>query len=380
MDIRRLDGELLHQEVLVPDWEPAVEWTRLAGLRTHGIWAQGSGAEPRLEPLWHTTVGAPVIEGFRIHLCQDGVAWFADFRMGSYFADAARAAVDRLVTDRRVQEADRVQYVVAAFAKDSDSDVDRSVRFQTSEQPGTCSVAERPIARLVSQSHDCGEPDIADINVVMPDDVLAEIYTCAREAGRVETGGILIGHLCRDPETHDVGVEITAQIRARHTVADAARLTFTSETWTDVRAAVALRRAHELMVGWWHLHPAHAWCEACPVERQQVCRLASGFLSPEDRSLHRAMFPRAFATALVVTNSISGLHARLFGWRNGVLEPRGFRLMRGAGSDVGQQSELATHSSHEGNVCQDANAPISRTLNSKGCSNDSPSPDLTDRP
>jgi hypothetical protein len=379
MEIRRLDGELLHQRVLVPDWEPAVEWTLLAGLRTHGIWAQGSGAEPRLEPLWHTAAGEPVIEGFRVHLDQDDVAWSADFRMGPYFADAARAAVETLVTDRRVQAADRVRYAVTAFAVDSDSEVDRTVRFQTSEQPGTCPVVERPITRLVSQSHDCGEPNITDINVVIPDDVLAEICTCAREAGRVETGGILIGHLCRDPETHDVGVEVTAQVPARHTVADAARLTFTSETWTAVRAAVALRRAHELMVGWWHLHPAHAWCEDCPVERQQVCRLASGFLSPEDRALHRAMFPRAFATALVVTNSVAGLQSRLFGWRNGVLEPRGFRLMRGAGVGTGRRSELPTLVKDEENKCQDDNPPKFRTLNSKGCSNDSPTPDLTDR-
>jgi hypothetical protein len=323
--------------------------------------------------------GEPVIDGFRVHLGQDRVVWSADFRMGSYFAEAARAAVDTLLTERRVQVSERVRYGVAAFAIDSDAEVDRRVRFQTSEQPGTCVVASRPISQLVLQADDCGEPNSADFPVVIPDDVLREIYRCARDAGRIETGGILIGHLCRDPETEDIGVEITAQIPARHTVADAARLTFTSETWTDVRAAVDLRRAQELMVGWWHLHPAHAWCEACPPERQQVCRLATGFLSPEDRALHRAMFPKAFTTALVVTNSVSGLNPRLFGWRRGVLEPRGFRLMRGPVGEVKQQSELLEPAKNEGNVlCRDANAQTSRTLNSKGCSNDSRSPDLTD--
>jgi len=105
------------------------------------------------------------------------------------------------------------------------------------------------------------------------------------------------------------------------------KLTFTSDTWTDVRAAVALRNAGELLVGWWHSHPAHAWCKACPLERQRVCQLSTGFLSTEDRALHRAMFVAAFTQALVVTQSAAGLETKLFGWRRGALQPRGFRLL-----------------------------------------------------
>jgi len=39
------------------------------------------------------------------------------------------------------------------------------------------------------------------------------------------------------------------------------------------------------------------------------------------------MFPRAFTVALVMTHSIKGILPRLFGWRAGLLEPRGFRVL-----------------------------------------------------
>jgi hypothetical protein len=132
-------------------------------------------------------------------------------------------------------------------------------------------------------------------------------------------------------------------VPARHTVGDAVKLTFTSDTWTDVRAAVALRRADELLLGWWHSHPAHAWCKACPVERQRVCQLATGFLSAEDKALHRAMFPWAYTQALVVTHSAAGLETKLFGWRHGALHERGFRLRQeGVASSTARDSVRTT--------------------------------------
>ena len=337
LELRELDGGILHQAALVPDWEPAVEWTRLMGLRAHGVWGQTPGAEPRLEPLWHGSAGEPAIEGFRVHLAEGGRTWFADFRMGSYFAEVARTVAVGMVADGRLQAGDRVRFGVTAFADDTNRDSTRAVRFDTSERPGACVVRERSLAKLAVGFRESGESNADDIEMALPEGVLDEVCTLTRNAGPREIGGVLLGHLYRDPETHEVGVEVTAQIPARHTVGDAVRLTFTSDTWTDVRAAVELRRTGELMVGWWHSHPAREWCKECPLERQHVCQLATGFMSPEDRVLHRAMFPGAFTAALVVTDSARGLDSRLFGWRRGVLEPRGFRIVR-----VGGQ---ATHAS-----------------------------------
>ena len=124
-------------------------------------------------------------------------------------------------------------------------------------------------------------------------------------------------------------VEVTAQIAAKHTVADESKVTFTSETWTDVRQAIALRRSNEIALGSWHSHPARFWCSKCPEERQRACALGAGFMSADDRALHRTIFPRAFSVALVVTNALAGLHTTAFGWRLGAIEPRGFFLVTG---------------------------------------------------
>jgi hypothetical protein len=107
------------------------------------------------------------------------------------------------------------------------------------------------------------------------------------------------------------------------------KLTFTSDTWTDVRRAVELRDKGEMVLGWFHSHPQLAWCRerGCSLEQQRRCLAADGFLSVDDMALHRTMFPRAFTLALVLTHSVKGIVPRLFGWRAGMLEPRGFRVL-----------------------------------------------------
>ncbi len=239
---------------------------------------------------------------------------------------AARVAAGTLTTD------DRVRYGVAAYV--GKAAAAPALVFTTTARAQAIDVRDRGFGALVAGAAGVGDGDASDIEVVVPEAVLEETRALTLQAGERETGGILLGHLCRDGERGDIGVEVTAHLPARHTVGDAVKLTFTSDTWTDVRAAVALRRAGELLVGWWHSHPAHAWCKACPVERQRVCHLSTGFLSPEDRALHRAMFPSAFTQALVVTNSAAGLDIRLFGWRRGALQPRGFRLLQGGNRDA----------------------------------------------
>ena len=130
---------------------------------------------------------------------------------------------------------------------------------------------------------------------------------------------------------------MTAQIPAQHTEQELARLTFTPETWTAVDAALALRDGGEIQLGWWHSHPASHWCDACPPEKRQRCKTAgtpSGdFFSAHDVALHRAVFPRAYSIALVLSDGCGNAGTpvwRLFGWRYGMVMARGFHLMHAA--------------------------------------------------
>jgi proteasome lid subunit RPN8/RPN11 len=255
-----------------------------------------------------------------------GLAWSADFPATNYFSDVARLVVASQQADGRLAAGERVRFAISAFDVGDAEAAGPALRFAAVDRAPSAPVRDRAFPDLVAQSRVCGEAHGHDMEVVLPAALLDEVCALTHEAGDRETGGILLGHLCRDEPPRAVGVEVTTHIPARHTVGDAMSLTFTSDTWTDVRAAVALRRADELIVGWWHSHPAHAWCAGCPPDRQRVCRFAVGRLSSDDRALHRAMFPSAFSLALLVTRSIAGLDTTLFGWRGGVLTQRGFRL------------------------------------------------------
>jgi hypothetical protein len=252
--------------------------------------------------------------------------WFTDFPVTGFFADAARETAAKLLEAGHLAPGTRVRYAVAAYPEETRRPDGNRLSFDTAVRDTSPRLRARPLAAFVNGSIVDGPEDPADFPVVLPRDVLDEVSSLALDAGGRETGGVLIGHLSRDDRQREVGLEITAQIAARHTVGDVGKVTFTSDTWTDVRAAVALRNAGELIVGYWHSHPASAWCADCPVERQRVCRLAKGFLSADDKLLHRTMFPAAFTQALVITPSIAGVDTRLFGWRGGVLQPRAFHL------------------------------------------------------
>ena len=325
LEVQDAAGGVLHRRAVSPDWEPAVVAARLAGVRAHGAALAGC-THVVVEPVWRHS-GAPGVAAVRVLMTHDGHEWAADCAADVYFVDIHRGEVAGLLESGALAKDDVVRLAVTAYPSGPIAEP-ATLGFQAVEQPHVWAVRRRAPADGCATAHCGGPTDDTDIAVVVPDVVLQEVVALTHEAGDRETGGVLIGHLCHDAASGDVGVEVTAQVPARHTAGDAVKLTFTSETWTDVRAAVALRRRDERLLGWWHSHPAQAWCRQCPDERQRSCRLAVGFLSADDKALHRAMFPAAFTQALVVTQSVSGIHAAWFGWRDGTLQPRGFVMAR----------------------------------------------------
>jgi hypothetical protein len=332
IEVRRPGGSPVGHGTVEPDWEPAIEWTRLIGLRTRHVWVTAAAAERGFEPLWHGELGEPYFSEFRLHFRSGEMAWHADFPI-RYFRDAAHTIATRLVDAGALERGQPFSYRIAAYATDAVAPGPPPTGLTAVDQSPPLSVREgcAPARRAAPARPDDAEAD--DFDVIIPAHVLEEASALTTRAGDVETGGILIGHLGRDRDGGDIFAEVTALIPARHTVGDRSKLTFTSETWTDARGAVALRRDNETFLGWFHSHPHDAWCreKGCPPERQRACAAAQGFFSDDDLALHRTMFPRAFTVALVMTRSIAGIRPRLFGWRTGRFEPRGFHVMTPAG-------------------------------------------------
>jgi hypothetical protein len=326
------DGSPVGQIAMPVDFEPARECVRFSAIRKGALPTSFVGTLTSVQPLWHSIVGEPYVDGFRILLATatNGQELSGDFTT-AYFKRPALRASAYFVEKGRLASGDKLKFLVVALPCQEDPPERSKLSFSAEEIASPLPIRETSLAEFTKHSVPMGILDADLFPVVIPRQVLNDALAITREVGDKETGGVLIGHLHRDPTLSEILVEVTAQLRARHTEATVASLTFTSEAWTDVRAALQLRKKEELMIGWWHSHVQ--LCRNCPIERQRVCRLARDYYSDHDYALHRAVFPRAYSIGLVV-NDVGLLEPTfsLFGWKNqGILEPRGF-YVRGEGN------------------------------------------------
>jgi proteasome lid subunit RPN8/RPN11 len=317
VQVVREDGTEVRQVPIQVDWEPAREFVRLQALARGQSVESAFLLECAFHPVWHPERGQPFVGGVEIIAAAPAIQATVSV---DYFADAARAVAKRLVSEAILRKGDLVRCFPVAFA---DPAADPPMPRRSRPIPPRIPLREGALAELAARDALCGTSD-AELPVFVPRLVLDQATEqTEREPGR-ETGGILIGNLCRDRETAGLFLEVTAQIPARHTEATSASLTFTPETWTDVQAALTLRGQEEIMLGWWHSHPVREWCRECPPEKRADCTLARGFLSEDDRLLHRTVFPRAYSVALVVNDLESGPTFSLFGWSRGLIAHREF--------------------------------------------------------
>lgn len=320
------DGTAIGRAELDVDWEPAREWTRFAAVRAGRIPAAALDTMTIVDPVWHPKGGEPYVDGFMVALTVDGAEVAHTFKT-AYFAQLARSAIAGLTDRKGTKTPESIRYVTTAYRELETARVEPTAPFMAREVAPVLTMKAGSLDAMIARAAP-GEAAGDDMPVFLPRRVLDEAARLTGTAGQKETGGILIGHLHQDPHRLELFAEVTAQIPARHTQADLTTLTFTAETWTDVRNAIALRGRDELMLGWWHSHPVREWCRRCPPERQRTCSLAAGFLSAHDQALHRTVFPRAYSLALVVNDvAVGGPSFSLFGWREGLLDRRDFGVL-----------------------------------------------------
>lgn len=325
IELFREDDTPVGQATVTVDWGPAEEWAKFQAMRSGLLASDEAGRVSSIEPVWMSKAGEPYIESFRVNVVTRSGKVATDFGTG-YFKSLVTQASTHFVENGRLQTGDRVRYLAAAFRQQERRHNGSRFQFTTEEVAPSMTMKNSSLADSLRHAMPQGAICAGDIPVFVPQRVLDEAAAASTEAGARETGGILIGHLHRDATVPELFVEVSAQIHARHTEADLTKLTFTAETWTEVQAAIDLRRKREIMLGWWHSHPVREWCKECAPERQQVCKMAGDFFSAHDQALHRTVFPRAYSFALVANVTTFGLNFSAFGWRDGLLEPRGFHV------------------------------------------------------
>jgi proteasome lid subunit RPN8/RPN11 len=314
------------------DWLPAIEYAHFAGIRAGALPAATAPPPSRLDPIWEADSGPPFVTGVRVGFEVDGGVPFTADVPSAYFNAAAREASAAYVKDGRLEGGQNFRYRVTAFPVDAPAAEApaQGSGLEIEAVPQPLAVLDTPIARFLDEALLIGHDDADDMPVFVPHRLLEETRHRVREADDVEIGGVLLGRLHRDPTRRDVlFVELTAQLPAHHTHGNAAKLTFTPDTWAAARDALALRNDGESILGWYHSHPD--WCKNCDADRQAVCPLRGIFFSADDVAVQRTVFPRAYHLGLLLSNRPAGIIPALFGWRFGSVVARSFHLLHAPG-------------------------------------------------
>lgn len=307
------------------DLVPISEWAWLADFRHRGLLAPPPGANPtQIEPLWHATLGAPYLAGLSARAAAGAVSCTIPT---AYFQAVARRVVAALIQQQYLNKGDVVRYLVSAVPAPAAAEPAPALRFAVESASTAPPLHAADMAELLAAAQPSGPSDERDLPVTIPQHVLDEAAANSRAAGAAETGGILLGHLCRDRQSGALFIQVTAQVPARLAKQELTQLTFDHQAWADMAAAVALRQQDEILLGFWHSHPAKCWqqCQDCPEEKRAACNLSGEFFSAQDAGVFRTVFPRAYSLALVVSEShATGLTFPLYGWREGMIKVRGF--------------------------------------------------------
>ena len=339
------DGSSLGQTSEEIDWEPALEWCHLLGIRKGRLPPMLGIGPHALEPVWDAAVGKPFMSSFRTVIAAEegGGDFSADFPI-TYFAGPALKASEGYVTSGRLKPGDRLRYRVTASSGQPASETGTSMAraFSVKEVPKPIPLGNKSLRNLKAESVPFEGEEEVDMPVFVPNHVLEDAISRTRQGGAHEVGGILLGHLHRDTDSSELMAEVTAEVPVRSEESKLYSLSITAESWVEVRKAIDLRNKEEMMLGWWHSHSfMKEVCKDCKHLEDKSCDHTAVYMSEKDGGLHRAAFYRAYNLALVLGDTpCKGMNYGMFGWRHGGIHRRGFRILHAGRSRGGATKAL----------------------------------------
>ncbi len=349
LDFYKTDKTRIGQLPVVPDWEPAIEWTVMKAIREGKIPPIMVRDRISVRPVWHARLGEPYAEGFEVVIRgENGEETFSGRIPVIYLEGQAQRASYYFVESGLLEEESLFFYMVAAFPHSEDGDESKESGTGETGKMDKCEgmkhreiitplpVHEATFQSLLNNSRLIGQENREDMPVFIPQSVLNEAIDLTKRAGTAETGGFLIGRLCCEKDSTEIAAVVTAQIPAEHSESQVTKLTFTHETWAALSNAVKLRDKQEILLGWWHSHSFMKESRekkikpSAPNSQNKKPKSSVVFMSIDDCALHRTIFPRAYNTALVIgEDSEEKIDYQLYGWRYGMIKPRHFHLMNG---------------------------------------------------
>jgi proteasome lid subunit RPN8/RPN11 len=326
----------VHELPLTPaDFGRAVEAAFFDGLR-RGVFLDYDfrPEEAVLEPRFvRPGGGSPRAEGFDVVLPTPAGG---EHRVGfdrRLFRNLVRRTGSELVAAGKVPKDSILLYQLAAYLDEAEAP--RGSELVLDLEAEAPEIPIRSASRKAlgpSQAWDGPMPE--DFPVLIPRHVIDESVDEARRAPDREVGGVLLGHLRRDADTNELYLEVTALVPAEETEATELSVTFTHATWARVREVIGVRGEGEIFVGWMHSHPFR-FCQECPLPVPQECIDKVLFYSSDDEFLMELSYPRPFMVGLLAAveprleAALGHAPVKLFGWKDGLIEARGFEVIEG---------------------------------------------------
>ena len=336
------DGGHIGDVRLNVDWIPALRWAEFEQDVMCDCMPEDRSAHPVIEPVWSPQSNRPYIGGVRIRRYGEG-----DDTVGfplTYFSSAVIEASSQLVTSGALVAGQRFDYKVFALADAQGRNppssgvdivaVEAPPAIDRSELAPFMADVEAHAGNVAVPGSSSSLPVATVMPIFIPQQAFDEATELARRAGDVETGGILVGNLCRDAN-NTLFCRVTAQIPAEHTTATRQSLRFTPATWVNVDAAIRLRGRGEIPLGWWHSHPF--FCSKCSLEQRALCPFSSPSFSAADRDLHREVFQKSWSIALLL--SFLGDERPsydVFAWNHGQIEAVKYYTLPDSGGISGE--------------------------------------------
>jgi len=282
----------------------------------------------RIEPCMRSS--APASAGFEVIL--DTPAGEHRERFGlEFFKTLVRRTAAPLVLAGKITADTELSYRLTAFADEQQPRKRGGLVIELDTEPATIPLRDGALTdQGVTLAWDA--PSAEDFPVLIPRHVIDEAVSEARQMPDREVGGVLLGHLRRDPDSREVHLEVTCLVPCESTEATETSVTFTHQTWARVREVTDLRGEGELIVGWVHSHPFRL-CAECPKPVPAECQAKVLFYSADDEFLMELTFPRPFMVGLLAAveprleEALGHPPVKLYGWRNGQIRPRGFEVL-----------------------------------------------------
>ena len=336
------DGERIGDLRLNVDWIPALRCAEFEQDVLSDQTPENRSAYPVIEPVWSSQNDRPYVGGIRIRRSRDSDAT-VDFPF-SYFSSSIVEASGQLVSSGSLVAGQPFDYRVFAMPDANRGEQqDPGIQIAAVEEPPSIERTELTPLIAAAESHAGNAAAPASSSTVplstvmpvfIPQRTFDEATELARRAGDLETGGILVGQLCRGSDD-TVFCKVSAQIPAEHTTATRQSLRFTPETWVNVDAAIRLRGLGEIPLGWWHSHPF--FCARCTPAQRALCAFSMPAFSAADRDLHREVFQKPWSIALLLS-FLGGERPSydVFAWNRGQIEAVRYFTLPESGSISGE--------------------------------------------